>query len=36
VWAPGGTLLAQADSVESCLVIATSGRGEWRGEVVGV
>jgi predicted amidohydrolase len=36
VWAPGGTRLAQADGAESCLVIATSGPGAWRGEVVGV
>lgn len=36
VWVPGGALLAQADGSESCLVIASSGRGDWRGEVVGV
>ena len=36
VWAPGGALLAQAAGAESCLVIATSSRGAWRGEVVRV
>ena len=36
VWAPDGTLLAQADGAESSLVIATSSRGMWRGEVVKV
>ncbi len=35
VWAPGGALLAQAEGTEKCLVIATSDRGEWHGEVVG-
>ncbi len=35
VWSPGGALLAQAAGVEKCLVVATSHRGEWRGEVVG-
>ncbi len=34
VWAPDGALLAQADGAESALVIATSSRGAWRGEVV--
>ena len=36
VWAPDGALLAQADGAESALVIATSSRGAWRGEVVRV
>jgi predicted amidohydrolase len=34
VWAPGGGLLAQANGVESCLVVATYTAGRWRGEVV--
>lgn len=34
VWTPDGALLTQADGVESALVIATSRRGTWRGDIV--
>jgi predicted amidohydrolase len=34
VWAPDGALLAHAEGVESCLVIATRGGAAWRAEVV--
>jgi predicted amidohydrolase len=36
VWAPGGTLLAQAAGTESSLLIATRSSEAWRGEVVGL
>lgn len=36
VWAPDGTLLAEANGTESSLVIASGTRGVWCGEVVGV
>jgi predicted amidohydrolase len=36
VWSPGGSLLAQVECVNSCLVIATSSHGAWRAEVVEV
>ncbi len=34
VWAPDGTLLAQAEGVENALVIATSNNAQWQGEVI--
>jgi predicted amidohydrolase len=36
VWAPDGTLLAQAAATESCLVVAVRTENAWRGEVVRV
>jgi predicted amidohydrolase len=36
VWAPDGTLLAEAAGAESCLVTATRARERWRGEAVPV
>jgi predicted amidohydrolase len=36
VWGPGGALLAEASSTETSLVIATSIRDGWCGEVVRV
>jgi predicted amidohydrolase len=35
-WAPGGALLAQAEGAETALLIATSDKGAWRGEVIRV
>jgi predicted amidohydrolase len=34
VWAPDGALLAQAEGTESTLVLATSNKAAWRGEVI--
>ena len=34
VWAPDGTLLAQAEGTENALVIATSNNAEWHGVVI--
>lgn len=34
VWAPDGTLLVQAEAVESCLVMAISSKGRWHGDLV--
>jgi predicted amidohydrolase len=34
VWAPGGTLLVQADGLEPALVLATSRTGGWQGDIV--
>jgi predicted amidohydrolase len=34
IWAPDGTLLAEAPGTESCLVIATQIQKTWRGTVV--
>jgi predicted amidohydrolase len=36
VWAPDGTLLAEAPGTEPSLVVATRARGEWRGDVLRV
>jgi len=36
VWAPGGALLAQAEGVESVLLIATNNYTAWRGDVIGI
>ena len=36
VWAPDGSLLAQAEGTENALVIATSSNGEWRGQIIGI
>jgi predicted amidohydrolase len=34
VWAPGGALLAEAEDITSCLVIAAKASHGWQGEVV--
>jgi predicted amidohydrolase len=34
VWAPDGSLLAQAEGMENALVIATNNDAEWHGEVI--
>jgi predicted amidohydrolase len=34
IWAPGGSLLAQAEADETALVIATREESAWRGEVI--
>ncbi len=36
VWASDGAILAQAEGADSCLVVATAGRGAWSAEVVKV
>ena len=34
VWAPDGTLLAQAEGTKNALIVATSNNAAWQGEVI--
>ena len=36
IWAPGGSMLAQAEGTARCLVIATSSAEGWRGEIIAI
>ena len=36
VWAPGGSLLAQAEGTESALLLATGNNSGWCAEAIGI